>query len=722
MIGSAEVCGQLQGTEGAFLPDAVPGMRCRFPPLPRGGIRYGVRMHGAKVALLTLVAVLLALVLLDQWRRPEQLGMLAKSFSDMAEANRAQTEELRKLRMALERGEGGAGSAASQPPVPVVASKPVPVAAPKPAIPNGEPALGVNFLLPLDRSYIDPAKMGGTFTSFSSSPKGLNPLIENEQVSNAANGLCNESLCTRDPRTPEKWSSELAESVIISDDYKTYTFSIRRGIRWQVPVQASKPDLAWLRKPVELTAEDFAFAVRLILDPKVDAAASRSYLEDLDRAEVPDPYTLRLVWKKKVYTSLAASLGLSPVPKHIYAANRDGSAIPADQINVIFNKHWFDEEQGICGVGAYQLVEFIPDKLMRFRRNPDYWTTPAQHNDGFLWNFEVKQDDAKLVAFKNGQVTTHGLQPLKYKSEVVDGKEPRFAKADPANPKAGRTGELGWELTKRFAFSYIGWNNRRPLFTDAKVRRAMSHAFPKERLIQDVFMGLGEPILSDVHPDNEAYNRTLQPYAFDLARAKALLAEAGWTDSDGDGLLNRTVEGKKLSFRFEVRYYANSPEWDNALSIYRDTLRQIGIELTPKPAEWKELLRVYEDRDFDAVVGTWGMSWDQDIYQLWHSSQIDIPNGSNLCAFANARVDALAIELRESFEPAVRKRILDEFQQIIHDEQPYTFFMSPKVVFAWQNRKPPGSTATGRYLEGVIKGLDTLHPLVVRSQLYWYLP
>ena len=119
-------------------------------------------MHGAKVALLTLVAVLLALVLLDQWRRPEQLGMLAKSFSDMAEANRAQTEELRKLRMALERGEGGAGSAASQPPVPVVASKPVPVAAPKPAIPNGEPALGVNFLLPLDRSYIDPAKMGGT--------------------------------------------------------------------------------------------------------------------------------------------------------------------------------------------------------------------------------------------------------------------------------------------------------------------------------------------------------------------------------------------------------------------------------------------------------------------------------------------------------------------------------------------------------------------------------
>ena len=679
-------------------------------------------MHGVKVALLTLVAVLLGLIFLDQYRRPEQLGVLNKSFQDMVDANRAQTEELRKLRLALGSGERGAGGGESKPAAPVVASTSIPVAATNAPAPTGEPALGVNFLLPLDRSYIDPAHMGGTFKKFYLSPKGLNPILENEQVSVDLHDLCNDSLSTRDPRTPDRWSSLLADSVIISEDFKVYTFTLRRGVMWQVPPLASKADFAWLRQPVEMTAEDVAFRVRLILDPKVDCGNARNYFEDLDRIEVPDSYKLRLIWKKKAYNSLAASLSLSPLPRHIYGANRDGTPIPADQVATIFNKHWFDEEHGVCGVGPFVLEEFVPDKLMRFRRNSTYWTTPPQHNEAILWNLEVKQVDARLVAFKNGQATSFSLQPLQYKSEILDGKEPRFAPVDPQDPKAGRKGELGWEMTKRFAFSYIGWNNRRVLFQDVKVRQAMSHAFPKERLIKDVFMGLGEPILSDVHPDNPVYNRALMPFAYDLARAKTLLAEAGWTDSDGDGLLDREIDGKRVSFRFEVRYYANSAEWDNALSIYRDALRQIGIELTPKPAEWKELVRIYEDRDFDAVVGMWGMDWDIDFYQLWHSSQIDTPGGSNHCGFSNPQVDALAVKLRETFDPAARKDIIDQVQAVIHEQQPYTFFMSPKVLFVWQNRRPPGSTETERYLDGVLQGLDTLHPLKVRAPLYWFFP
>ena len=364
----------------------------------------------------------------------------------------------------------------------------------------------------------------------------------------------------------------------------------------------------------------------------------------------------------------------------------------------------------------------MPDKLIRLRRNPTYWTTPDVHFEAIEYNFEVKQDDAKLVAFKNGQVHSMALSPLKYRSEVLDHKEPRFAAVDPANAKAGRTGELGWEVCKRMAFSYLGWNCRRPLFTDARTRQAMSYLFPKQRIIRDVFMGMGQPVLSDVHPDSTAYNHDLQPYAYDPAKAKALLAEAGWSDSDGDGLLDRLVDGKRQTFRFAVKYYANSPEWDNTLAIYRTELKSVGIELEAKSLEWKELIRVYEDRDFDAVVGTWQMSFDLDFYQLWHSSQIDAPGGSNHCGFNDPEVDRLALALREEFDYAKRQAIIKRVQERINELQPYTFFMSPSTVFVWQNRRPEGNTEQGRYLAGVTDGLDRLHPLRNRLPMYWYFP
>jgi peptide/nickel transport system substrate-binding protein len=702
-------------------------------------------MNGFKVALLSVIAVLLLIVFVDQVRRPEQLGEMSKSFREMAEASRAQTDELRRLRTAIE----------SRPLVPVPTATPSAVlppttssetptitsteakpaenkrsdlkpavitAAPAGPVLDGVPRLNVEFLKPLDRSYLNPAHMGGTLRMFASTPKGLNPLLSNDAFTSDIQDSCNDALATHTAAEPETWFSQLAESAIISDDFKTYTFTLRKGVRWQTPLIAERPEFAWLRQPQELTSADFAFAIQLVLDPKVDCEHLRSYYQDLERVETPDPYTLRLVWKKKVFTSLSSSLGASPLPKHIYGRNGDGSLIPDDQVAVVFNKHWFDEQRGVCGVGEFRLVEFTADKVARLRRNPDYWAAPSLHFETIEYNFEVKQDDAQLVAFKNGQVHISRLPPLKYKSEILDHKELRFADFDPANARAGRSGEFGWEACKRQVFSYVGWNARRLLFADAKTRQAMTYAFPKERIIRDVFMGLGQSIWSDVHPDSLAYDATLKPLDFDLEQAKKLLAEAGWSDSDGDGLLDREQGGKRVPFRFSVKYYANSPEWDNTLAIYRSELKRIGIEMETTPLEWKELIRVYEDRDFDAVVGSWQMSFDLDFYQLWHSSQIDTPGGSNHCAFADPEVDALAVQMREEFDAEKRLAIARKVQQRIHALQPYTFFMSSKTIFIWQNLRPPGSTEADRYLDGVAWGLDHLHPLKSRTPLTWFFP
>jgi peptide/nickel transport system substrate-binding protein len=687
-------------------------------------------MNALKIGLTALVAVLLLVLIIDRARESaplliirDSVANLQRSVDTLQSTNLEQQQQLQRLQKQLSErpaqppvatptsGQTGTGGDASTSHVDTPAPAPVDA-----TVQDGNPKLGVNFLLPYESSYYHPEWLGGTLFEFNESPKSLNPLIDQSKTTQDLWGLANDSLCDRPPTHPETWSQSLATSVVISDDYKVYTFTLRHGVKWQRPEIAKRPEFAWLNKDVELTADDFKFAIDLVLNPQVDCPSQRNYYDDVDHAEVIDRYTFRMVWKRKVYTSLSASLGLAPMPRHIYQFNADGTAVPPAQIGISFNQSWFDREHAMCGVGEYILSDFEPDKVIRLRRNPDYWGV-GLHFENLEFPLDVKKPEPRLTAFKNGQVQVHGLTPLQYKKEILDHHEPRFAAVDPANPKAGRDGELGWERHRVLAFSYLGWNMRHPPFDDIKVRQAMSYAFPKKRIIEQVFYGLGTSVLSDVPPGSQYLNTELEPYEFDLDKARALLAEAGWKDVDGSGLLSKTIDGVSHPLKFEIKCYADSPDWDNALLIYRNELSKIGVSMTARPEEWKELMRVYEDKDFEAIVGGWATGVDMDYFQLWHSSQADVQGGSNTVGFKNPEVDALASQLRLTFDTAERIAIVKKLQAIINHEQPYTFFRSSENIFVWQNK---GSPARDRYLDGVDYGLDHLSPMFNTKSLYWH--
>ena len=655
-------------------------------------------MNAFKVTLLAIVAILLLVVVMDRSRQTEQMADLKKSIDQLSRA----TQQLAAQGVTVTQ----TAPATGQPQVPMKAD------------PNqdGNPKLGVNFLLPYDRSHFHPEWVKGTQKSFSGTSKGLNPITDGSGPTQDLHDLITDHLCFRHPRCPEQWMSQLAESCVISDDYKVYTFTLRKGIKWQRPAIVRSGGFAWLDKDVELTAHDFVFYLEMLQNPDVRCPNLKSYYEDLVKWEAPNDHTFRMTWKRKVYTSLSFSLEVMPLPRHVYTRNRDGSEIAAKTVGIQFNDHWFDKERQAIGVGAYLLESYEPDQKVVFRRNPAHWGVD-RHFEAISLNCAVKQDDAMLVAFKNGDSSAYFLRPSQYKSEILDRHEPRFAAFDPANSKAGRAGDFGWEKVKLMRWSYLGWNNRSALFKDKRARQAMSHAFPKERLLKEVYHGLGESTLSDVHPDSEYYNGELKPYAFDLGKAKELLAAAGWKDSDGDGILDSEIDGVRKPFRFEVKYYQDAPEWDASLLIFRDELRKIGVDLQLKTLEFKELMRVWEDKDFDAVVGIWGMDWDVDYFQLWHSSQATLPGSSNHCGFANPELDKLADQLRLTFEPAERIALAKRLQAILHEEQPYTFFRIESGVLCWQNKGPPASE---RYLDGVTTGLDQFHPLMKRKSLYWH--
>lgn len=653
-------------------------------------------------ALLAVVALLLTVQIVDRWREPRQLRAVYEASERAAAASERVVQELAALRREL----------AQRP----LAAAAMPAAAVD-AARDGRPKLGVNFLLPYDRSHFDPARVGGTWRTFNATPKGFNPLLDNSADAGAAHDLVNDTLCMRHPATPDRWSECLAESVVIGDDWRTYTFRLRPGVYWQRPVQASLPGLAWMEREVPLTSADFAFALELIRHPEVECTALKSYYEDLEAVETPDDLTLVLRWKRTVFTSLAASLGLAPLPRHIYGAQRDGSPIPAASLATVFNQHWFDELGGIVGVGAYILERNEPDRVLRLRRNPAYWGA-GYHFAAIEWDAEVKLPDPQLVAFKRGQVHTHGLTPAQFKSQVLDRGEPRFAAPDPADPKAGRRGEFGWEKVVSHSYSYIGWNLRRPILADRRVRQALAHAFPKQRILDEVWLGLGRPQRGPVHIDSPYFDPDLPEFAYDPARARALLAEAGWQDSDRDGWLDRDLGQGRVPLRIVLKSHANNPTWDSALLIYRDELRALGVDLRIETYEWKEMLRILEQKDFDAVVGGWQLGdLEPDFMQLWHSSTIEQPRSSNHVGFAHPRVDELAERLRSAFTREERLPIIRELQAIIQEEQPYLFVRAGGGVFIWQNR---GRPERDRWLSGVTEGLDRYHPFFNRSPLLWH--
>jgi ABC-type transport system substrate-binding protein len=211
----------------------------------------------------------------------------------------------------------------------------------------------------------------------------------------------------------------------------------------------------------------------------------------------------------------------------------------------------------------------------------------------------------------------------------------------------------------------------------------MTHAFRKERILEHIFSGLGEITGSPFYLKSPATDPAIKPWPHDLDAARRLLAEAGWKDSDGDGILDRVRDGKKEDFEFQLVLFAHSQEYRDLGSIFKEELLKIGVRMTPLPVDWAQMQKKLDDKDFDAYTGGWGLAWDSDPFQIWHSSQASIPKGSNRVGLRNPEVDRLIETLRVTFDPDQRVALQRRIHAIVHEEQPYTFFYTPRVVPAW---------------------------------------
>jgi peptide/nickel transport system substrate-binding protein len=225
------------------------------------------------------------------------------------------------------------------------------------------------------------------------------------------------------------------------------------------------------------------------------------------------------------------------------------------------------------------------------------------------------------------------------------------------------------------AYLYIGYNQRNELFADKRVRQAMTMLCNRQRIVNELYRGLARVISGPFFCDSPYYNKNILPLPFDPARAKALLAEAGWRDTDGDGILDRN--GKK--FVFTSLIVAGSKRYKQLMEIFKEDLAAVGIDMKIVPVDWNVYLQRLNSRSYDMCCLGWSLPYESDPYQVWHSSQIE-NQGSNHISFSNPRADKLIEDIRKTFDTNKRIRLCHEFHQLIHDEQPYTFLLVPEAL------------------------------------------
>jgi len=225
------------------------------------------------------------------------------------------------------------------------------------------------------------------------------------------------------------------------------------------------------------------------------------------------------------------------------------------------------------------------------------------------------------------------------------------------------------------SYTYICWNTERPLFRDARVRRALTMAIDRPAVIEGLLRGTGRPSAGPALSFLWAHDPSIAPLPHDPDGARRLLAEAGFADRDGDGLLER--DG--VPFRFTLESNQGSGLRADVAQMVAAQLRPLGIEAIPRVIEFGAFVEAHERHDFDAFVGTWRESTKFDLKSAFHSA-------SRTGGYSSAELDALIDRARGEAEAGKALPLWRKAQRIIAADQPYTFLFERDRLHAVPRR------------------------------------
>jgi peptide/nickel transport system substrate-binding protein len=442
-----------------------------------------------------------------------------------------------------------------------------------------------------------------------------------------------------------------------------------------------------------VTAADYIFTLKAAFHPLVKANAWRGFLSMITDVQVDpsDPRRFTVFTADDYFLALPVTGNFNIYPRHVYDPQglmdafslqdlrdpaRADSLAAADERMMAFAEQftsdaWSRDTALVQGAGPYRLESWTGGENLVLARKADWWGDALQEEGAqftarparIRFKF-IPDEQAALSLLRDG-----GL-------DVLAGVSPSTFSQLTADTAASR--DIATVLPVFMQYVFIALNNRNPKLEDARTRRALAHLLDMDEVLRTVLLGLGERITGPFHPSKPYYNHQLPPLAFDPAKARQLLNEAGWADSNNNGILDRTINGKRVELELTLLLPAGSEVGPQLGLILQQGARQAGVAVRVETRDFKLITEQMARRDYDMSLLRLRQSpADDDPYQSWHSDS-DRPDGSNRYSYRSAAADSLIGAIRQERDQVRRYTLYRELHRRIYEDQPVLFLYAPR--------------------------------------------
>ena len=469
-------------------------------------------------------------------------------------------------------------------------------------------------------------QMGGELKVPLMAPDSFNPLLtQSRDILNFLNLIFEHPLVLDEKSRP---APSLVEKWEVSEDGRTWTFHVRKDVKWQ--------------NGQAMTGEDILFTFQALQSGKLGSFYEKNLAGNVNIVEAGlrnnDPYTF--------FVRLA-----EPSSEIL-----DIMTFPVLSKNVYRSPEFMQKEKGNLsmtpiGTGPYQADPSQPynGTSMKLVRNEAWWNGKP-YIDTILARVYQTNEEAR-VALGKGEM------------DLVD------TMAVYANNYSDLDKITGYKyLTENYEFLALNLDN--PLFSDRNVRKAIAYAIDRKDIISRVYLNNAETVDVPIPSNSWLYDSAYRIYDYDEKRASKLLKEAGWADSDGDGVLDKTVEGEKQDLTFTILTNSDNDFRRDVAELISKHLSLVGFRVQTEAVDWEQLQgENMQKHKFDAILTGYYLDYVPDLRFAFHSSQIG-KGKNNFYRYQNPELDSLLDTAAAAYKEKDKKKAYQKIQEHLVEELP----------------------------------------------------
>ena len=474
----------------------------------------------------------------------------------------------------------------------------------------------------------------------------------------------------------------LAESLpVFNETTNEFAFKLRKDITWD--------------NGDTVTANDVLFTFKVNKNKLTNNTHAKPFLDNIINIDVINNHEMKIKVKKKQVINLYIFSDYNILQEKFYDSAKVFKSITLQDIDSPdFNetkypllKKWSEVFNGqdysynpayFNGAGPYKIVAWQRDQFIRLEKKKNHWTKDTT-------KFFECAFPQQLVFKLNKSVNSYSSEIEKQGFDISNNIDYRFFKLLQA--KESFNTNYYSDIIDTYNYSYIGMNMKpngttHPYFFDnLDVRKAIALATPVDDLNKILNNSTSKRITTPVAPMKKEHNGALPLISYDLKKAKQLLEQAGWKDTDNDNILDKQINGRKINFEFDFNYLTISDFYKDAAVIIADSYKKIGIIATLRPYDLPTFYEKASQHDFDMILAAWtGANTPDDFSQIWKSTEW-ANNGSNFVGFGNKFYDKIIDSINTTINENDHSFLVKKMQEIIYEEQPYVFlFLQTKRI------------------------------------------